>query len=130
MPVADNNIIERIMRRFASSGQRRDLLVCAQLLKSSPGPKETKQLMAGFEVAFKGRSLSTIPSELAEAMAASGGESISLGIRRTDAEAIEQGLKIAADRAANADLRTTYLQTLAEVKNPRVLPLLLNLVSD
>jgi putative heme-binding domain-containing protein len=130
LPLVENNIIERIMRRFATSGERRDLLVCAQLLKSSQGPKETKQLMAGFEVAFKGRSLSAIPPELAEAMAASGGESVALGIRRGDGKAIDQGLKIAADRAANADLRTTYLQTLAEVKSSKVLPLLLALVSD
>lgn len=130
LPLVQNNVLERVMRRFAGTGRRIDLLACAELLKLSPGPKETKQLMSGFEIAFKGRSLSTLPEELTRAMATSGGESIALGARRGEPSAVKKTLQIAADRSAGTDIRITYLETLAEARNPKVLPLLLKIISD
>src|SRR5207253_931805 len=76
LAVTETHILQRLMQRYALSGTRQDLVTCAQLLRMAPGPDQTARLMAGFESAFKGRSLSTMPDELAEAIAKAGGESV------------------------------------------------------
>ena len=51
LPTVQKTIAERLMRRFAASGSRRDLATCARLLAMAPGPEHIKRLMAGFEAA-------------------------------------------------------------------------------
>ena len=60
-PIAANTIEERLMRRFAAAGTRKDLDRCARLLAMAPGVGHRKALMAGFESAFAGRSLAGLP---------------------------------------------------------------------
>jgi len=86
--------------------------------------------MAGFELAFKGRSLSTLPPELLEAIASSGAQSIIIGVRRSDPKAIKEALIVVANPEADNDTRAKYLQTLAEVKHPEAMPVLLKLISN
>ncbi len=130
LPLVQSNILERVMRRYAMPGARRDLLTCAQLLKLSPGPEQTARLMAGFEEAFKGRSLATLPDELIDAMAKSGGKSVILGLRRGDAGAVDEAIREISNPAADAEKRRQYIEILGEVKQARVLPILLNQIAD
>src|SRR5262249_13172624 len=102
-PVVARHILPRLMQRFAATWHRKDLLLCAQLLKLSPGKESTARLMQGFEEAFKGRSLGGIPEELARALEEAGGGSELLALRRKQPEAIEKGLKLIAD--GKADVR-------------------------
>ena len=120
----------RALRRYAVTGIRHDLLTCAQLLRLSPGPEETARLIAGFEEAFKGRSLATLPDELLEAMAKSGGKSVVLGLRRGDAEAVDEAIREITNPAADVDRRREYIEILGEVKQARVLPILLTQIAD
>jgi putative heme-binding domain-containing protein len=117
------------MRRFASTGQRADLAICAALLKASPSPEATKALMLGFEEAFQGRSLSNVPSDLVAALSASGGGSLSLKVRQSDASAIDEALKIIADEKAPAGKRAEYASLFGEVKQPKAVPVLLETLS-
>ena len=44
LKIAQEQVLSRLMRRFAATGQRADLTICAKLLKQSPGPEQTKAL--------------------------------------------------------------------------------------
>lgn len=117
------------MRRFASTGQRKDLLDCARLLKLSPGPEHTKRLLAGFEAAFTGRTLPDLPAELNEALAAYGKHSIVLGLRQGRKEALDEALRMLADEKGDRSKQLLYVQILGEVHQPRALPALLQLAT-
>lgn len=129
-PLVQKEILPRLMRRFASTGQRADLAVCASLLKASPSAEATKSLMQGFEEAFQGRSLSNVPAELVAALTASGGGSLSLKIRQGDVAAIDEALKIIADEKAPAGKRAEYAGLFGEVKQAQAVPVLLKTLSE
>ena len=130
LPLVQADILERVMRRYAMAGSRQDLLTCAKLLRLSPGPAQTAKLMAGFEEAFHGRSLATLPDELLEAMAKSGGKSLVLGLRRGDAEAVDRAIRDMADPAVDVEKRREYIEILGEVKQTKIPPILLHLLAD
>jgi putative membrane-bound dehydrogenase-like protein len=123
-PLVQKEILPRLMRRYASTGQRSDLAICARLLKQSPTPETTKALMQGFEEAYQGRSLSNVPPELIAALSAAGGGSVSLKIRQGDAAAIDEALKIIADEKASAPKRAEYASLFGEVKTPKSVAIL------
>jgi putative heme-binding domain-containing protein len=124
------HILPRLMQRFALAGTRQDLVTCAKLLQLSPGHEETSKLMAGFELAFKGRSLAQIPDELAEAIARTGGESVVLGLRRGDARAVDEALRVIGDATEPNERRLRYIEILGEVRQPRSQPVLLRIISN
>jgi putative heme-binding domain-containing protein len=129
-PLVQSNILDRVMRRYAASGSRQDLLICAKLLRLSPGPEQTARLMAGFEEAFKGRSLATLPDELLEAMAKSGYKSLALGVRRGDAAAVAEAIREIRDPSVDIETRREYLEIFGEVKQAKILPILLDQIAD
>ena len=121
-------ISERIMRRYAAVGGRKDLLTCAELLKLAPGPDDSKRLMVGFEAGLSGRALPSMPEELAEALARFEKGSVTLGIRRGRPEAVDEALRALADEKADKGLQLRYVQVLGEVAQARAVPVLLGLV--
>ena len=127
--LAKEHLLSRLMRRAASTEKRADLIACARLLKHSPSKELAETLMAGFELAFKGRSLPPLPEELAEAMAAVGAESLGLKIRRGDAAAIEQAIAILKDAKADLNKRLLYAQTFGEITQAKSVPALLEVAS-
>ncbi len=129
-PMTQDQILERLMRRYALAGTRRDLSTCAKLLRLSPGPEQTARLMAGFELAFQGRSLALVPDDLAEAMAKAGGETLILGLRRGESVAADSALAIVADPTADAGKRLRYVEIFGEVKQSKARPVLLKLIGD
>jgi hypothetical protein len=60
------------MRRFATKGTRNDLIVCAQLLRAAQVEEDRKALLNGFDQAFKGRPLPSLPEELVSALSQAG----------------------------------------------------------
>ncbi len=122
-PIVRSYLLERVMRRYAQAGTRRDLLACARLLELAPGPEETKALMNGFEAGVKGRSLSGWPEELVRALAKGGG-SLSLDVRRGDKEAQARALRLVADDGAERKQRLELLSALSEIKVAGAAPVL------
>ncbi|MBC8001057.1 MAG: ThuA domain-containing protein, partial [Opitutaceae bacterium] len=51
-PIVEQHILSRLMRRFAATGRRDDLLICARLFSMSPGAAQTSRLTQGFEEAY------------------------------------------------------------------------------
>lgn len=125
--LAKEHMLSKLMRRAAAAGKRKDLLACARLLNLAPTKDDAETLMAGFELAFKGRALPPLPDELAEAMAKVGAESLALKIRRGDASAIDHALTILGDPKADLSKRLLYAQTFGEISQARSVPALLKL---
>ena len=129
-PLVQKEILPRLMRRYASTGQRSDLTICASLLKRSPTAETTKALMQGFEEAYQGRSLSNVPPELIAALSAAGGGSLSLKIRQGDVAAIEEALKVIADEKSPPAKRAEYANLFGEVKQPKAVSVLVQTLSN
>lgn len=129
LELVKQHLTERLMRRFASAGTQKDLLNCALLLDSAPDAESAKLLLAGFEQAYEGRSLTGLPDELIASIARVGGGSLALRLRQGQPEALEESLTIVAnDQASQAD-RLKYLQILAEIHPPSAKQVLLELLT-
>jgi putative heme-binding domain-containing protein len=128
LPMVQTHLLHRLMRRFAQAGSRKDLLVCARLLELAPDAAASKKLLRGFEEAFQGRPLGSLPPELAAALAKYGGESVVLGLRQNKPAAVEKALAVLADDRADNSERLQYIQIFGEVRQPRCVPALLHIV--
>ena len=129
-PLTEQFILERLMKRFASTGSRQDLLVCAKLLLLAPGPNEAKHLMTGFEQAFAGRSLAEIPDELAGALARQGAVSVPLGIRLKRSDSLKEAMSLLANPTTPIRIKASLVETLGEVDEPSTVPALLAMLQE
>ena len=129
LPIVKRHLSERLMRRFAATGERRDLEICAQLLQLAPDADAARQLMTGFEAAFAGRPLVNLPDKLAAALEKFAGASIVVGLRQGRATAIDEALQTLADSQADKSKQLQYVQVLGEVDQPRAVPALLELAT-
>ena len=57
LQLVQQHVAERLMRRYAMAGTRRDLLTCAALFELAPTDQDGQLLLRGFETAFTGRTL-------------------------------------------------------------------------
>jgi putative heme-binding domain-containing protein len=128
LPIVNEHILERVMRRYARAGTRKDLITCAFLFERSPGEAQTKRLMAGFEQAFQGRPITNLPDELVKALAKQGGLSLVLDVRQGRSEAVEKALAVVADEMADKLQRLQFIEIFGEIKEPRSVPALLGIV--
>ncbi|MFO0919473.1 MAG: PVC-type heme-binding CxxCH protein [Planctomycetaceae bacterium] len=129
LKLVEEQILPRLMQRFATTGQRADLMICAKLLKQSPGPNQTKALMDGFEKAFAGRSLGNVPTELVRALSQAGGGSLSLKVRQGDESAVREALAAIAAEKTPSDRRSQLITLFGEVKRPECVPVLLEVLT-
>lgn len=127
-PLVQEHILQRLMKRFAMSGSRNDLLVCARLFELAPSQEHSRILLQGFEEAFKGRSLADLPPVLVEQLARQGGGSVILGLRQGRAEAIQQALAAIADEKSDRKQRLEYITVFGEIDQPQAVPVLLEVV--
>jgi putative heme-binding domain-containing protein len=118
------------MRRFAASGKREDLLICARLFAMSPGSEQTAKLTQGFEEAYQGRPLVGLPEELLSAMEKAGGTSVLIGARRGQPAAVEEALAMIAGSSTNTSRRLQLIQVFGEAKQEKAIPVLLAVARD
>lgn len=116
--IVREHILERLMRRFAQSGTRAELLACARLLDMAPTPAHAGRLMAGFEAAFKGRTMGALPTELAQAISKRGAASLGLRLRLGEKAAQEEAVKILANPKPPAGALEEILPALADIRIP------------
>jgi len=127
-PLVREHLNERLMRRYASTGQRKDLVYCARLLELAPSKEHAGKLLAALEQAYQGRPLSNLPDELVAAMASSGASSPTLRLRQGDKDAVAEALKTIADESADASRRQQLIQIFGGLKQPDCVPVLLKIV--
>ncbi|MFO0888461.1 MAG: PVC-type heme-binding CxxCH protein [Isosphaeraceae bacterium] len=125
LPTVSGTIAERLMRRFAAAGSRKDLERCARLISLAPREAHTRILLSGFEAAFAGRSLSGIPDTLAEALAKYSGESLTIGLRQGKPAAVAEALEILRNEQGDRSKQLRLLQLLGEVRVPGAVAVLL-----
>ena len=130
LPMVEEHILSRLMRRYAAPGTRKDLLTCARLLDLSPSPKHTKLLMTGFEEAFAGRPLTGLPDELIKSIARHDAGSDALKVRTGDRAALARALKIIADPQASTTRRQQLISVLGEVHPASALDALLRVADS
>lgn len=124
-PIVRKHILWRLMRRFAATGKRLDLLRCARLLNLAPDKTARRHLMDGFDQAFKGRAMDGLPPELIKAIENSGIRSLAVDLRRRKPGAVDEALKILADARQALTRRSTYAYLLAELQERRAIPTML-----
>jgi putative membrane-bound dehydrogenase-like protein len=130
LPIMKQMILERVMRRFAQSGTRNDLLICAKLFALSPGKDSNTVLMRGFEAAFKGRPLTGLPAELTQQLSKAGGGSLTFRVRQGDKAAVQEALSAIGDAKTPVTKRIEYAQVFGEVREPLCIPVLLKALGD
>ncbi|HUF64091.1 MAG TPA: PVC-type heme-binding CxxCH protein [Verrucomicrobiales bacterium] len=124
-PLVRRHWTPRLMRRFAASGTRQELLACAQLLDTAPNEEDRRALLEGFEEAFRGRALPPLPEELAQALAASGRLTLALRVRQGEAAAAAEALELIGDPAAETGARVAAVRVFGEIRHPAAVPVLL-----
>lgn len=129
-PMVRDFLLEKVMRRLASSGTQAELEACAKLLTQAPDQQAQQILLAGFEKAYEGRSLASIPQTLSEAILATGGGSLTLKIRQRVPEAIEQGVEQVTDAKLPPKERMELIMVLGEIGHEPVVPVLLGILDD
>ena len=125
-----DHILWRLMRRFAANGKRIDMERCARLLELSPDTGSKKRLMEGFEQAYKGRALTGLPPRLIKAIDGAGGASLTLRVRNEEKAAIDEALKISANKEGSLTRRVTFISLFGEINVPRSVPVMLSVLDD
>ena len=120
-----DTIVPRIMKRFALSGKREDLLVCARLLKAAPAAADRDRLLAGFKEAYRGRSMVALPEELLAVMDAS---AMIIRVRSGDAEATKEAIGLVTSSKAEVSSRLLFIRAFGELRIQEAVPSLLDLV--
>lgn len=129
-PLFREHIAGRLMQRFASAGTRNDLLVCAELLRAAPDRAAAETLLAGFEAAFEGRSLTGIPEELVAVMAEIGGGSLVLQVRQGSADAIATALQRIGNSQTPTGERLELIELFSQVVDAQARDALLDLIGS
>jgi putative heme-binding domain-containing protein len=130
LPMVEQHLLGRLMRRFAAAGTRKDLLTCAKLLRLSPSREHSAKLMGGFEDAFKGRALTGLPDELIAAMARHNVGSDAFKLRTGDTNALARALALLADTSADKKRRQEFIDVLGEVRPRAALDPLLRVADN
>jgi putative heme-binding domain-containing protein len=125
-PIVRQQIVPRLMRRFAEAGTRTDFLTCAKLLEMAPTAEDRAALMAGFEQAFEGRVPPPLPDEL---VAATGKGSLSLRIRQGDPAALAEGLVLLDNAQADPRERLSAIRAFGTATHSDAIVLLLKIAT-
>jgi putative membrane-bound dehydrogenase-like protein len=129
-PLVVQHVLPRVVRRLAVDGKRQDLLRIAALLRQAPGKTQAGQLLTGFEEAYRGRSMAGLPDELATAIAASGGASLSLRLRQGEPAAVKESLALVASSSAKPAERERFARYFGELRHAEAVPVLLKVATE
>lgn len=128
--IVNQHIAERLMKRYALSGTRKDLLLAARLLNASTHKPATVKLLSGFEDAYTGRSLTRLPDELVAALAEAGGGSLALRVRQGQAGAISEAITSIEDANTADEQRIQLVQIFGQIDHPEVVEPLLRMIES
>lgn len=130
LPIVQEHLLARWMRRYAQTGEAKDALVCARLLSSAPSATTRKKLLEGFEEAFSGRPVAELPAELLAALDASGGMPFLLRLRRGEAATVQAALGELANPNTKESRRIEIIRVFGEVRIPAGVPVLMAVLEN
>jgi len=120
----------RLARRLAADGRREALVLAARLIRSALDAGVAATVLSGFEEAFRGRPMLSLPEELVTAIAATGGESLEMRLRRREPGALDAALAGLRDRDMPLPRRLALVRTLGEIAADDAIEPLLALAGD
>ena len=129
-PFVRRHLESRLMRRFAASGTRQEFMACAALLAKAPADEDRERLMAGFEEAFKGRAVPSLPDELMRALAGDGRMTLMLRVRQGEDTALMEALQQITNHQAAVPQRLAAIRIFGEVKHAAAAPALLSAATE
>ncbi|MBL9115609.1 MAG: c-type cytochrome [Verrucomicrobiaceae bacterium] len=107
-------------KRWAMAGGSLNLESCAKLAALAPDDEARKKVVEGIAAAFEGGEIPQLPDSLAGYFKAQG-DDLTLAMRSGDKKAIEEGLKLVANKSRPSAKRAATAVTLAELGNKKVL---------
>ncbi len=123
--MVQNSLLSLIMRRLAAEGSREYLREGARLLGLAPDQASKDRLLAGFEEAYRGRSMTGLPEELLSELSKAGGGSLAMQLRQQIPESLVRA-KAALTSARTSEIELQrIIETLGEVPQPQLLATLL-----
>ncbi|MEM7391948.1 MAG: hypothetical protein AAF492_06325, partial [Verrucomicrobiota bacterium] len=128
-PMAQRHLLAFLMKRLASEGKRRHFRSCARLFDLATNEATTRTLLAAFEEAMRGRSMSGLPESLNRALEQAGGGSLALRLRRNRPAALDEVRVVLTQRKKKAEERIQLIEILAESPRPELLPVLMEQLS-
>ena len=128
-PMIQREILPKLMRRFALRGGEKNFLTCAKLLNLANTDTQRKALMDGFEQAFEGGSLPSLPNALIKAIRDTGTASLLLRVRQSEDDAIRETSKMISSKKVPLKERINYIRAFGEISDESVLPSLLGIIS-
>jgi putative heme-binding domain-containing protein len=130
-PLVKDFILERLMQRYALEGGFENYNTCTNLLNLSPSAETQKILMSGLQEGLRGRDLSDIPKELANAIqlyqSEFGEGHLALVLRQNSEKAVEEALQIIDDETKSKSERLSYIRIMGEINQPKSVPVLLKI---
>lgn len=128
--LSSSTILPRLIKRWAMAGTQKDLLACAELLRLAPNADYATCLLMSMEDGFRGRSVAALPNELLTAISERGGGSTMFGVRLGRADALAKAFTFIRDNKAKLPDRLDLIDVLGDVRTPRAVPVLLELLDD
>jgi len=125
-PIVRDRLLSRLMQRYAATGRRQDLQLCAKLLAMAPQASKC-HLMDGFEAAFRGRAPNNLPPELIAEIAKTGKASLGLRIRMKEPAALAEAVSLLTETSVAVEARRECAELLGEIRHQAALPALLDL---
>ena len=125
-----DDLLPRLMRRFAMTGKRADLLACARLLGTAPSEKHSQQLLTGFDEAFRGRGITGLPDELLAAMSRFGKVPLLMRVRQGEPDAMQEALALVKNTKAETGERVSMIRALGELAFEPAKTILLDLATS
>jgi putative heme-binding domain-containing protein len=133
LPLVEKTVVERIMQRYAMTGETADLQTCAKLLALAPSAEAKNRLMVGLLEAFRGRRIEKLPPALAAALdeyqSKLGQSDLALALRLGKPEAIAAALKVVGDEKADKPTRLAYAEILGQIHQPRAVDVFLKVLA-
>lgn len=127
-PLVRDAIGPRLVKRFATAGDRESLRNAARLIAGAPADHR-KGLVSALETQLDSMPPTALPDELTKLMAELGGGSFTLRVRRGDAAAIKEAVAKLADDKADATDRGRLAILLAQADPVAARPALLKTLS-
>jgi putative heme-binding domain-containing protein len=126
--VTREHLAPRFAQRLATNGIRAELLILAEVISAAPMDGK-RQLVQGFEDAFKGRALPPMPEELVKALAQAGNTSLEFQVRSGQPAAVAEAIKVLTDASKPAATRQRIARVLGETKIADAVDPLLKIVA-
>lgn len=124
LPLVRFSILERLARRYAATGQDRDLAVCGRLLDLAPSPAAADLVLGGIDKALQNGAAKSVPAELDKALQSRWGQGppspvlLRVALRLGRREAVGKAVENIQDSKTPENDRLALVEALGQKREP------------